>query len=315
MRFVTFHLNGESRQRFGARLGDSFVVDLEAATQARLADEGAGLAHKLPPPDALGFIAAGEGALQAALDALRFVQAKRATGGDTQSIWPLDRIVLDAPLPNPGKIIAAGKNFVEHMAEMTSVANPVRPVAFAQMNSTLIGAGATIPIPPETEKLDYEVEVAVIIGKPAFMVAPADALDHVFGYTIFNDLSARDLYRSEQAVGIPLLGKNLAGFAPMGPHIVTRDEIPDPSSLALRTRVNGELRQNSTLKSMLFGIPELISWWSRIGLEPGDILTTGTPSGVAAGRKPGETPWWIRPGDVVEVEVDSIGTLRTFFAN
>lgn len=315
MRFVTFHLKGESRQRFGARLGDGFVVDLEAATQARLAHEGAELAQKFSPPDALGFIAAGEGALQAARETLRFIEERRTTAGEAQGLWLLDRIVFDAPIPNPAKIIAAGKNFVEHMAEMTSAANPVRPVAFAQMNSTLIGADASIAIPPETEKLDYEVEVAIIIGKSGYMVEPADALGHVFGYTIFNDLSARDLYRGEQAVGIPLLGKNLAGFAPMGPHIVTRDEIPDPSSLALRTRVNGELRQNSTLRSMLFGIPELISWWSRIGLEPGDILTTGTPSGVAAGRKPGEIPWWIRPGDVVEVEVESIGTLRTFFSN
>jgi 2-keto-4-pentenoate hydratase/2-oxohepta-3-ene-1,7-dioic acid hydratase in catechol pathway len=132
----------------------------------------------------------------------------------------------------------------------------------------------------------------------------------VAGYAAFNDISARDVIRAENRSGIHLMGKSFPGFAPMGPCLVTADEIAEPQSLKLSLRVNGETRQDSHLGFMIFNIREMIAYWSQMGLQPGDVLTTGTPRGVAAGRKAGETPWWLKPGDVVEVEVEKIGLLR-----
>ena len=130
------------------------------------------------------------------------------------------------------------------------------------------------------------------------------------GYAAFNDISARDVIRSENKTGIHLMGKSFPGFAPMGPYLVTADEIPDPQSLKLKLSVNGEVRQNSNLGYMIFNIRAMIAYWSQMGLNPGDVLTTGTPRGVAAGRKPDQVPWWLKPGDLVEAEVEKVGCLR-----
>jgi 2-keto-4-pentenoate hydratase/2-oxohepta-3-ene-1,7-dioic acid hydratase in catechol pathway len=135
-------------------------------------------------------------------------------------------------------------------------------------------------------------------------------LDYVAGYSAFNDISARDVIRAENRTGIHLMGKNFPGFAPMGPSLVTSDEIPEPQNLKLSLRVNGETRQDSNLGYMIFKIRDMIAYWSQMGLNPGDVLTTGTPRGVAAGRKPDQTPWWLKPGDVVEAEVEKVGRLR-----
>ena len=324
MRFATFHTSHDPTQRFGARLGDTHIIDLERATAARLGTlmpqrKAAEIAKALTPSEAVSFIAGGEMALAAAHETLAFVEmalAGRQTVADARGkpvVFRSDDIVLDPPIPYAGKFIAAGKNFREHSAEMSGRSGPDEPVAFAQMNPTFIGHDKAIPVPIEARNFDYEVEVAVIIGKPAFRVSVDEAMDYAFGFTIFNDLSAREIGRAEQVAGIPLFSKNLANSAPMGPHIVTMDEFNDPLSVGLRMRVNGELRQNSTLKNMLFDMRQIISWWSLIGLEPGDILSSGTPKGVASGRKPGQTPWWLKSGDEVEAEVDGIGVLRTTF--
>ena len=325
MRFVTFHTLQDRPQRFGVRLGDTHIVDVEAATAVRLAGlnspgKATEIAAAVAPGEAVAFIAGGEQALLAARETLAFADralrdgAQRAELENVRALLRLDEVVLDAPVPNAGKFIAAGKNFIQHLNEMSRPDIPKQPVAFAQMNSTFVGPDRVITIPPETRTLDYEVEAAIVIGRAAFRIKPEDALQHIFGLTIFNDLSARDLYRAEQGAGIPLLGKNLANFAPMGPHLVTIDEFDSIDNLRITTRINGETRQNSTLDGMLFHVPRLIAWWSQIGLEPGDIISTGTPSGVAAGRKPGETPWWLKPGDLVETEVEGVGVLRTTIA-
>jgi 2-keto-4-pentenoate hydratase/2-oxohepta-3-ene-1,7-dioic acid hydratase in catechol pathway len=183
------------------------------------------------------------------------------------------------------------------------------PVAFLKLPGTVIGPDDDIPYPPETQKLDYEVELAVIIGKSCVNVTKEQALDYVAGYAAFNDISARDVIRKENEVGIHLMGKSFPGFAPMGPYLVTADEISDPQNLKLWLRVNGELRQDSNLSYMIFKIRDMIAYWSQMGLNPGDVLTTGTPRGVAAGRKEGQTPWWLKPGDVVEAEVEQVGRL------
>jgi acylpyruvate hydrolase len=192
---------------------------------------------------------------------------------------------------------------------MSSRKGPVYPVAFLKLPGTVIGPDDDIPYPPETQKLDYEVELAVIIGKSCVNVTKEQALDYVAGYAAFNDISARDVIRKENEVGIHLMGKSFPGFAPMGPYLVTADEISDPQNLKLWLRVNGELRQDSNLSYMIFKIRDMIAYWSQMGLNPGDVLTTGTPRGVAAGRKEGQIPWWLKPGDVVEAEVEQVGRL------
>jgi acylpyruvate hydrolase len=215
-----------------------------------------------------------------------------------------------APVPRPGALVSAGKNFSDHVAEMASKKGPSAPVAFLKLPGTVIGPEDDIPHPPEVKNLDYEVELAIVIGKPCLDVSEEDALDYVAGYTAFNDISARDVIRGENKSGIHLMGKSFPGFAPMGPYLVTADEIPDPQNLKLKLSVNGETRQDSNLSYMIFKIREMISYWSQMGLNPGDVLTTGTPRGVAAGRKPDQAPWWLKPGDMVEAEVKNVGRLR-----
>ena len=223
---------------------------------------------------------------------------------------------MKAPLPRPRKLICAGKNFVDHLQEMAARGGnmPTNPVAFAKVPSLVVGPDSPVPYPPETATLDYEVEMAVVIGKRSHNISREKAYDHVFGFTIFNDISARELGHKENEKGVFLLCKNLPGFAPMGPYLITRDEIEDPQALHLQCKVNGEIRQDSTLSLMMFKIDEIIAYWSQIGLDPGDVVTTGTPSGVAAGRGDGESPWWLKTGDIVEAEIDHLGTLRTIIA-
>jgi acylpyruvate hydrolase len=219
-------------------------------------------------------------------------------------------IRLMSPVPRTGALISAGKNFSDHVGEMSSRNAPSFPVAFLKLPGTIIGPEDDVPYPKETEKLDYEVELAVVIGKRCVNVRKEEALDYVAGYAAFNDISARDVIRGENKDGVLLMGKNFPGFAPMGPYLVLKDEVPEPQNLKLESRVNGEVRQSSSLRHMIFDIRQMIEYWSQMGLDPGDILTTGTPSGVAAGRKEGQTPWWLRPGDVVEAEVEKVGRLR-----
>jgi 2-keto-4-pentenoate hydratase/2-oxohepta-3-ene-1,7-dioic acid hydratase in catechol pathway len=329
MRFVTF-APAPSTERFGLFLGDGKIIDLEGGFAAALArnvpaDRAAALAKAITPANAQDFIANGTIALDAGREVLRFATEAEREGSIPEGprgetiVFAESEVKLLAPVPRPRKFIAAGKNYFEHQDEMGRPVEskvPQLPIAHVQFASTVVGPDATVAIPPETKHLDYEVEIAVVIGRPAFAVTPEHALDYVFGYTVYNDLSDRDLYRGEARLGggVGLLGKNFAGFAPLGPYLCTPDEIGDPQLLGLRSRVNGQMRQNSTAQRMMYKIDQQIAHWSRIGLEPGDILGTGTPGGVAAGRKPDQEQWWLKPGDVVECEIDRIGTLRTHIA-
>ncbi|NQV56789.1 MAG: fumarylacetoacetate hydrolase family protein [Rhodospirillales bacterium] len=294
MRFVTFEVD-PGKERLGIILADGRIADLQGASSD----------PDNTPVDMQALIESGEIGLELAKTAF--------ANANEDFLFAAEDVTLKAPLPRPHKIIAAGKNFSDHSAEMGRSAGngPIQPVAFAQAATTVVGPDASVPYPPETSQLDYEVEMAVIIGTRAFNVDAKDAYDYVFGYTMFNDISARDVYRAERPSGVGLMGKNLPSFAPMGPMIVTKDEIKTPQSLGLRCRVNGETRQNSTLGNMIFKIDELIAHWSQTDLRPGDMVTTGTPSGVAAGDKSEGGPRWLKPGDVVEIEVDGLGTLTT----
>ncbi|HSZ03905.1 MAG TPA: fumarylacetoacetate hydrolase family protein [Solirubrobacteraceae bacterium] len=205
----------------------------------------------------------------------------------------------------PGKIVAIGLNYLDHIREAKLEA-PKRPLVFAKFTTSVIGDGEEIVIDRElTARVDWEVELAVVIGTRMSRVGVGDALDHVFGYTVANDVSARDLQFSD---GQWVRAKSLDTFCPLGPVVVTADEIPDPQRLALRTRVNGETVQDSSTSEMLFGVAELLSFCSHsFVLEPGDVVLTGTPWGCGEFMSP---PRSLQAGDVVEVEVEGIGTLR-----
>ncbi len=233
-------------------------------------------------------------------------------------ISPLASVKLHAPVPRPGKIIAAGRNYAAHVdetkeifGEEKKVQKPDLPVAFAKMPSHVIGHEDVIVHPRQTKELDYELELAVVIGRDALNVGEAEALDYVAGYTVANDVSARDwLWREIRQGQMVLLGKNFPTFCPLGPVMVTADEIPDPNNLYHDLKVNGEVRQRSNTRHMIFNVRELIAHWSMTGLEPGDVILCGTPSGVAFARKPDPTPFFLKAGDVVEATVEGIGTLR-----
>lgn len=208
----------------------------------------------------------------------------------------------------PNKIICVGLNYKKH-ADETNSAYPESPILFPKYINTLIGNKQKIAIPSVTNQLDYEVELGIVIGKEAKYVSEREALDYVFGYVVGNDLSARDLqFKSSQW----LLGKSCDHFSPIGPYLVTRDEIKNPNHLALKTFVNGELRQSSNTADMIFSCEEIISYISQyMTLTPGDVILTGTPEGVAMADASGQS--YIKPGDVVTVEIDGLGSLTNEF--
>ncbi|HEY3168467.1 MAG TPA: fumarylacetoacetate hydrolase family protein [Candidatus Binatia bacterium] len=312
MKLATFV--NRHQERIGALDSAGRIVDLHRAYESYLRDvesnpAGDRLAAAVLGRDLAEFLKRGEKSLDAARKTLAYVTQK-TNDSDGETFFDRSEVCLMSPVPRPGALVSAGKNFSDHVAEMSSKKGPAAPVAFLKLPGTVIGPEDDIPHPPEVKNLDYEVELAVIIGKPCLDVNEKEALDYVAGYSAFNDISARDVIRGENKTGIHLMGKSFPGFAPMGPYLVTADEIPEPQNLRLRLSVNGETRQDSHLGYMIFKIRDMIAYWSQMGLNPGDVLTTGTPRGVAAGRKPDQTPWWLKPGDVVEAEVEKVGMLR-----
>jgi 2-keto-4-pentenoate hydratase/2-oxohepta-3-ene-1,7-dioic acid hydratase in catechol pathway len=219
-------------------------------------------------------------------------------------MWlPLAGTQLVAPVPNPGKIICIGLNYRDHAGE-AGLPIPAEPVVFAKLSNTVNGPYSPIPMPSGSEQIDYEGELGVVLGKTCKGVKEADALDYVAGYLAVNDVSARDVqHRNGQWV----LGKSPDGFAPMGPALVTADEVGDPQQLDLRTRIGDELLQSSNTREMIFPVARLISFISEfVTLEPGDVIATGTPDGVGGARTP---PRWLRAGETVRVEIPRLGAL------
>lgn len=225
---------------------------------------------------------------------------------------PLASVTLLAPIPNPRRnIFCVGMNYAKHAAESLRakgqpIKMPERPVFFTKATTAINGPYADIPFNPAvSEKIDWEAELAVVVGRRGKNIPAAEAWDYVFGYTILNDVSARDLQSNHVQF---FKGKSLDGACPIGPWIVTKDELPNPNQLAVRCRVNGELKQNSLTDDFIFDIPTLIEWLSLgMTLLPGDTLATGTPEGVGFARTP---PEFLKPGDVVECEIEGIGLIR-----
>ncbi|MFL5738279.1 MAG: fumarylacetoacetate hydrolase family protein [Actinomycetota bacterium] len=212
-------------------------------------------------------------------------------------------VELHAPIARPGKVVCVGLNYRDH-AEESGQPIPEEPILFPKFANSVVGPNAEIEIPPVVEQCDYEAELLVVMGRRATRVSEERALEHVAGYTCANDVSARDLqFRSPQW----MLGKAIDTFLPIGPWIVTPDELADPQDLGIRCVVDGETLQDSSTKQMIFGVAELIAFITRtLTLEPGDVIATGTPPGVGMARKP---PRWLRDGDEVTVEIERIGAL------
>ncbi|MGY8746661.1 MAG: fumarylacetoacetate hydrolase family protein [Pirellulales bacterium] len=217
----------------------------------------------------------------------------------------LGDVHLNPPLKNINKVICIGKNYADHAREMGGEP-PEIPVVFSMFPSAIIGPGDDVVLPRISNQVDYEAELVVVIGKPGRHIARERAMDHVFGYCCGNDISARDWQKGKPG-GQWLLGKTFDTFAPLGPVLVTKDEIKNPHQLDVCCRLNGEVMQTSNTSSLIFQIDFLISHLSQfITLAPGDLIFTGTPPGVGAGRKP---PLFLKPGDTVEVEIESVGVL------
>ncbi len=225
----------------------------------------------------------------------------RQPGGEAVA---LEEANIHPPIARPEKIIAIGLNYEDHAAE-TGAEIPEKPVVFTKYPNTIIGPGAPIRIPPITEQVDYEAELAVVVGRRAKNVTESEAPGYVFGYTNANDVSARDLQFSEG--GQWTRSKSIDTFLPLGPYVATRDEIPDPQSLYIRAILNGKTVQDGSTSKMIFSVAELVSFLSQgMTLEPGDIIITGTPPGVGMARNP---QLWMKPGDEVTIEIEGLGTL------
>lgn len=253
------------------------------------------------PTDIMEIISSGD----SAVNAVKSYIAEIETFGDEIYKLDVEGLPLGPCVTRPNKIICVGLNYRKHAEETNSPYPPV-PILFNKFNNTLTGHLQHIAVPKVTEKLDYEVELCIVIGKQAKYVTIEQGLDYVFGYCVVNDLSARDLQlRTPQW----LLGKSCDGFSPLGPYLVTADEVDNPNQLYLRTTVNGEIRQNSNTSDMIFPCNEIVSYISQyMTLEPGDIILTGTPEGVVMG-KPLEEQIYLQPGDEVTVEIEKLGSL------
>jgi 2-keto-4-pentenoate hydratase/2-oxohepta-3-ene-1,7-dioic acid hydratase in catechol pathway len=277
MKLVSFTHPGSTMPHVGVQDGDSIACLTEA-----------GIAQ-----DMLEIIAGGEtmlATIRTALPHLTRVSLREAR--------------LLAPL-RPGKVLCSGVNYRGHALENPNARMPEEPFFFAKLPSSITGPEAEVVKSPLTSQLDYEVEFAVVIGKPLHRPDPARIMPAIFGYTLLNDVSARDVQFKDNQI---TLGKNFAGFAPIGPCILTADAMPHPDQVALKTRLNGRLMQDGTTSDWLFSLPQLIGRLAQVmPLEPGDIVTTGTPAGVGLFQKP---PVFMQGGDVIEIEAEGIGILR-----
>lgn len=302
MKIITFVENG--RERLGALAGET-VVDLNRATEEALKAEGKIRAEKIAdayvPQDTKGFLEGGEESFAYAKKAVDYALSGKS---DIQLTYEKSAVKVGAPITNPGKIICVGHNYREHILEMGRELPP-NPVIFAKYANTLIGPEEDIPFYPISKELDYEAEFTFVIGKRAKNVSEEEALDYVAGYTITNDVTYRDIQRRTLQW---LQGKTVDGTAPMGPYLITTDELPDASNLEVVLTVNGEERQRSNTKNLVFTVQKMVAFLSNLmTLEPGDVVLTGTPGGVGFARDP---QVFLQDGDVVKVEIDKIGYIE-----
>src|SRR5687767_5440225 len=300
MKLYTFHAEG--RVRLGADCKGQ-LVDLAAAHRVML--EAREKPGRPLPSDMLQFLRGGQAAMDAARDVLAFMAKRPAVPVGERLAYAFDETKILAPIPRPGKILCSGINYRSHKEENPDATMPSEPFFFSKLPSCVIGPGDPIIQPPQTKQLDYEVEFAVVIGRTMKRTPEDEVMDRIAGYTILHDVSARDVQFKDNQI---TLGKNFDTFCPLGPCIITRDEFPDPPHVKLRSYVNGTLMQDGSTSDWVFPLPRLLSFLSHVmTLEPGDVVSTGTPAGVGAFRKP---PVFLNPGDVARLEIEGIGTLE-----
>lgn len=300
MKLASFRAGG-APARVGAVVGGEvlelteLVEKLPLSTQTREALASRGLAE---PVGMLRLLHAGRDGMEQA--------ARWLASGAARRRHRLGEVALLAPVPRPGKIVAVGRNYADHAKE-TGVDPFEQPRIIAKLASSVVGPGAVVKRPPSVAKMDFEAELAVVIGAFAAQVPRADAFEVVAGYTILDDVSARE-FQFDTAPPQTTFAKSMDGFCPMGPWLVTTDEIADPQDLALASFVNGEPMQHGRTADMLFPVDRLVEYVTQfMTLEPGDVIATGTPSGIGAFRDP---PRWLAPGDHVRIEISGIGTLE-----
>lgn len=276
---------------------DKGIIDVEAASKLTSQTEA--------PTDIMDVIQQSE----AAVKALAALEEAALSSEDSSVLLDEEGVTFAPCVTRPSKIICVGLNYRKH-ADETNSPYPKTPILFNKFSNALAGHQEPVAVPRVTEKLDYEAELTIVIGKRAKNVDRAEALQYVFGYCNGNDLSARDLQlRTAQW----MLGKTCDGFAPIGPYLVTADEVGDPNDLEIKTILNGEVRQQSNTADMIFHCDEIVSYISQhMTLEPGDIIMTGTPEGVIMGY-PEDKQEWIKPGDVVTIEIEKLGSLTNRF--
>ena len=312
MKLVTFGTNRENR--VGVLQGD-FVVDIAFLIES-LGSMGVGVRPELKealqtvfaggpgPSHMIDLLKRGEAwrlALQQMLEAV--AESQPFLTFPEGVFTPLDQVRLRPPLLRPGKIICVGLNYQSHLGEQAKKA-PERPIFFLKSDNTICGPGDPIILPPNSTQVDYEAEFALVIGKRGKAIPEDKVFEHIAGYTILNDVSARDLQIGD---GQWFRGKSCDTFGPTGPWIVTTDEIPDPQGLRISLQLNGRTMQDANTKDLIFKVPFLISYLSQsLTLEVGDLFSTGTPGGVGHHRKPSV---YLKPGDTVSVTVERIGTL------
>ncbi len=280
MRLVTFTHQGQ--RRLGVRSGDS-IIDLSAADPSI-------------PSTMKEFLEAGDNAIS---------RAQAVIDGGTHAISATD-VTIHAPIDNPEKIICIGLNYADHAAE-SSMPIPDEPIVFSKYASSIIGPDENIVAPSASSQVDYEVELVVVIGKSGRNISEEDALNHVAGYMVGHDVSARD-YQLEKPGAQWMMGKTFDTFAPIGPDLVTTDDVPDPHNLGIRCILNGKTVQDSNTSQLIFDVPKLIAYLTHVfTLAPGDLIFTGTPHGVGMGREP---QLWLKHGDRVICEIDGLGRLE-----
>jgi acylpyruvate hydrolase len=309
MRLLTFRIRGLDAPRIGARVSRQ-VLDLAAA---------AGVAGEAPPPPRMrDLLAAGKPAMKQVRKL--FEQAKADREGFGAALLDEREIRFLPPVPDPDKFLCVGKNYRTHLEELRKndllTETPREPTAFVKLNSCLAGHNARVARPDGVVALDYEPELVFVIGKRALGAKKKDALDYVAGVTILNDLTDRDAQKREVASGSRFwTGKNIPGFGPLGPEIVTMDEIPDPYDLWMVCAVNGEERMRVNTRDQIWKLPDILEHFSRhIPIEPGDMFSTGAPGGVAVG-KANAAELFLKPGDVVECSIEGVATLRTYIVS
>ena len=299
MKLAQFKTQDSDRQRLGILVGDG-VCDVSELARAAKSAGGAVEDWLVNIDSTLEVIKRGAPALEQIGGLMNSTQSSTGPAGVvTYSVDAIDFL----PAVYPGKILAIGRNYAEHAAE-GGADLPKAPLLFNKLPNALNAHGQAIVLPSISTQVDFEAELAVVIGRRAQRVSEAEALDHVFGYSLINDVSARDLqYGDKQWTR----GKGLDTFAPLGPFITTRDEIEDVQSLKIEGVLNGDVMQSSNTAKMIFTVAYLVSYLSQgITLEPGDVIASGTPDGVGAFRKP---PVWLKPGDVFEVKIEKVGSL------